>query len=488
MKKAIATALIACVIPFGHFSVRAVDSTTPSAKYADPTEQLDAEIEMTMSYFKDLTTCVNKIKPGQKEPFARFQERMRLERPNFITARKIDFGGDHMRALAAWRDVLLSSLNDDAARLAAKFGLVPPAPVTVDALRAAINDETMRVVPICSGPTTVMASASYKPSAEDIDREKRLNAELDMALVYAKEMMRCINKLDSNLSRPGDFRRVEKTVREGLSADREERAAANGDRASAIAHARDGLIAVINQFAESVATNLHLGAPVVVTTQSLQAAILDEKARVVPICSGTEPLHGRVAEGRYSSHRNWFSVPIPTPSNQPKAPFSVRDESVDSPDPNYELVRFLVQDFGELFVAGVDRFSDEFIETKIKRDDPRTALSKLANLALHNIGRQFPTMPTLLEDQYLDTAYGEGLVRLYMAPKGSILAEIKGDGGQPAVADTFDVVIGVMVARQKNDFIYAIAEDDGEDGAAEGTKNALKQKTQSFFESIALNR
>jgi hypothetical protein len=75
-----------------------------------------------------------------------------------------------------------------------------------------------------------------------------------------------------------------------------------------------------------------------------------------------------------------------------------------------------------------------------------------------------------------------------MAPKGSILAEIKGGGGQPTVAGTFDVVIGVMVARQKNDFIYAIAEDDDNDSAAEGTKNALKQKLQSFFESIALNR
>ena len=98
------------------------------------------------------------------------------------------------------------------------------------------------------------------------------------------------------------------------------------------------------------------------------------------------------------------------------------------------------------------------------------------------------TPPTLLEDQYLDTAYGEGLVRLYMASKGSMLTEIKGGGGQPTVADTFDVLIGVMVARQKNDFIYAIAEDDGEGGAAEGTKNVLTQKIQSFFASIALTR
>jgi len=488
MKKAIATLLIACVIPSVHVSVRAAESTTPAAKFADPAEQLDAESEMAMSYIKEMTTCVNKRRPGVLEPFERFQERTRLERGNVIAARTMDFGGDRMRALAAWRDIMLSTVNEYAARSAAKLGVVPPAPVTVDALRAAINDETKRAVPICGGVTTVTASAPFKPTPEDIDREKRFNAELDMALVYTKEMMRCANKLDHTLSRPGDFQRLEKTLREGLSADIRERAAENRDRAPAIEHARDGLIAVMNQFAESVATKLHLGAPVVVTTQSLQAAILDEKARVVPICSGTEPLQGRVAEGHYSSHRNWFSVPIPAPSNQPKAPFSVRDESVDSPDPNYELVRFVVPDFGELLVAGVDRFSDEFIETKIKRDDPRTALSKLAKMALHDIGREFPTMPTLLEDQYLDTAYGEGLVRLYLAPKGSMLVEIKGGGGQPTVADTFDVLIGVMVARQNNDFIYAIAEDDGERGAADGARNALKQKIQSFFASIALNR
>ena len=166
-------------------------------------------------------------------------------------------------------------------------------------------------------------------------------------------------------------------------------------------------------------------------------------------------------------------------------PFSIQDKSVNEQDPNYDLVIFWVNGFGELLIAGVDYFSDDVLDKNVKQHDSRTVLSKLASAALY-MERGFPTRPKVVEDTYLSTPYGEALLRVYMAEKGSM--QISAMGRRPTAADTFDTLIAVIVVLQKNNFIYVMAENDNEGQGTDRNKEALKREAQAFFSSIVVHR
>ena len=346
------------------------------------------------------------------------------------------------------------------------------------------------VLVILAGHQNVLAAESSIPSVKHTDPMKQLDAEIEMAMVYVKEMTHCINKLNKS-SKPENPEELEQMIRSELpDALAGFTAEAGGNRALALERMRDGFLSVINHTAAVAATNFRLGVPEPVTVKSLRAAINDEKMRAVPICSGTPSFRGTVSGDQYASPRNWFRVQVPKSSNFHSVPFSIKGDSLNTPDANYDLVTFSVKDFGELLIAGVDYFPDDFIEKKMKPDDHRTVLSKLANMALHNArpGQGFRIKPTVVEEKYLNTPYGEALLRVYMAEKGSLLVQIKSGGGKPPVADTFDTLIAVIVAMQKNNFIYAIAENDDEGDGTDRNKEALKKRVQLFFASIAVHR
>ena len=220
----------------------------------------------------------------------------------------------------------------------------------------------------------------------------------------------------------------------------------------------------------------------------------DGPLRVVECASSDRKIEalGRVADGKYYSARGWFSVPMPRSSNWAQAPFSVQDKSVASPEANYEIVVFSVKDFGEVLIAGVDHVSDDFIAKNVKPNGHRTVLSNLSTMALHFntdvsgvSARQFPVRPSVVEEGYLDTSHGEALFRVYRAEKGSLLA--RATGRVPTSADTFDTLIAVVVALNKNQFVYAVAENDAEGNGSDGNKEALKQRVQAFFASMSVN-
>jgi hypothetical protein len=211
---------------------------------------------------------------------------------------------------------------------------------------------------------------------------------------------------------------------------------------------------------------------------------------VLSACAATQ---GRVADGRYYSARGWFDVPVPKSSNFAQVPFSIQDKSLNNSEANFEIVVFSVKDFGEILIAGVDYFADDFIETRMKQDSHRTVLSHLADMALRfnpdvaaDSARSFPTRPKVLEESYLSTLYGEALLRTYKAEKGSFL--VRATGRRPTPEDTFDTLIAVIVAMQKNDFIYAIAENDAEGQGTDGNKEVLTRRAQSFFAGVAVHR
>ena len=203
-------------------------------------------------------------------------------------------------------------------------------------------------------------------------------------------------------------------------------------------------------------------------------------------------LIGSVSGDRYTSPRNWFSVQVPKSSNWANVPFTIQDRTGnENPGKNFDLVKFMVEDFGEVLIAGMDHFPDEFIESRVKQYDHRTVLSKLSDTALH-FERRYPVEPKVVEDTYLETPYGEALLRVYMAEKGSLSVRVSSKGGgAPIVRDTFDTSIAVIVAMQKNNFIYGIAEHDSESSGPGGpgrNKDALKRRAQSFFASIVVHR
>lgn len=222
-----------------------------------------------------------------------------------------------------------------------------------------------------------------------------------------------------------------------------------------------------------------------------QLAGHDQSSNIVPEITITSAgaVRGVISGDKYTSPRKWFSVQVPTSSNSFGVPFSINDDSLNTPDANYDLVTFSVKDFGELLIAGVDYFPDEFIEKEMNSDDHRTVLSKLSNMALHiaRHGQGFPIKPKAVEEMYLDTPYGEALFRIYMAEKGSLLARTTGRS-MPTAADTLDTLIAVIVAKQKNNFIYAIAENDAESDGTDRNKEALKERIQLVFASMAVHR
>ena len=154
---------------------------------------------------------------------------------------------------------------------------------------------------------------------------------------------------------------------------------------------------------------------------------------VAMLLAGCASVRGVISGDKYTSPRSWFSVQVPTSSNLFRVPFSIKDDSLNTPDANYDLISFSVKDFGELLIAGVDYFPDDFIEREMKPDDYRTALSKLSNMAINiaRHGQGFPTKPKVAEERYLDTPYGEALLRVYMVEKGSLLVQIKGGNPPP---------------------------------------------------------
>jgi hypothetical protein len=209
---------------------------------------------------------------------------------------------------------------------------------------------------------------------------------------------------------------------------------------------------------------------------------------VAILLAGCASAHGIISGDKYISPRGWFSVQVPKSSNPFNVPFSIEEDTQNTSDANYDVVTFLAKDFGELVIAGVDYFSDDLVETHMKSEDHRTVLSNLSRMALlvARQGQRFPVEPKVVEEKYLSTPYGEALVRVYFVEKGSLL--VSAMGRRPTAVDTSDTVIAVVVAMQKNNFIYAIAENDAESAGTGRNKEVLKERVQAFFASLAVHR
>lgn len=179
----------------------------------------------------------------------------------------------------------------------------------------------------------------------------------------------------------------------------------------------------------------------------------------------TKPLFGLVRSqdvspgSEYKSPNGIFSVKIPKPHNWAVVPYTltVLDTKGDN---RYDKVMLHVGDFGHYLVAGA-RFLPEQAVAMMDMDDHRTVLRNVSEGSLMGWRTDFSELPEVAEESFFDTPYGEGIMRVYRAKEGSVLALEK--GGEQI---QFDTNIAGIVVRQGSLVIFVLAQNDSNAGDA----------------------
>jgi hypothetical protein len=189
---------------------------------------------------------------------------------------------------------------------------------------------------------------------------------------------------------------------------------------------------------------------------------------------------GKVKDGIYTSPRELFSVKVPKSTNWVGIPFTFKDVSKKDKT-NFDLVEFVVPDFGEFYVASVRHIPPAVLE-EMAKDEPQNALKNVSLKALLDWRRDFPEEPQVVEDSFITTPYGPGILRLFNTANASSGQKLTLESGK-MVAKRYDVLIAVILVIRDNHYISAIAENDN--GFKEG-QNAgrLKEGLLSFFSEL----
>ena len=187
----------------------------------------------------------------------------------------------------------------------------------------------------------------------------------------------------------------------------------------------------------------------IVTTISILAACAGMPHRQPKIL-------GSVSGNTYTSPTGLFKVEIPVMTNPfVKTPL-ISDVSMKEPL-IFEEVAFVVPDFGEAYIIGIRQIPDEVLSHMEEADHRETVLQSMADQTLLD-WRPLPHEPNLFDDKFMETRFGEGLVRIYLAPEGSLL--VSAQGRKPRADDTFDTLIAVLVVKKEGLHLFAIAEFD----------------------------
>jgi hypothetical protein len=96
--------------------------------------------------------------------------------------------------------------------------------------------------------------------------------------------------------------------------------------------------------------------------------------------------------------------------------------------------------------------------------------------------RDFSTLPGVSEESFFDLIYGEAIVRVYHAKKGSFLASAK--GRKPTPDDAFDTNIASVVARRGKVVVFVLVQDDSKPDSP----SVLKEKADQIFRSLKVLR
>lgn len=172
-----------------------------------------------------------------------------------------------------------------------------------------------------------------------------------------------------------------------------------------------------------------------------------------------------IREGEYKSPNHKFSVSIPKPSNWAGVPYVITPLD-NYGDTQYDRVMFHVGDFGEYLVVAA-RTMPATAVSAMDKDDHRTVLQNISELSLLEWRRDFSALPAITEEAFFDSTYGEAIVRIYRATKGSFLA--RAQGRRPTRDDRFDTNIASIVARRGALVVFVLSQNDDNPREVKGT-------------------
>jgi hypothetical protein len=169
---------------------------------------------------------------------------------------------------------------------------------------------------------------------------------------------------------------------------------------------------------------------------------------------------GEIAEGKkYTSESGLFSVVVPAAGNPFVHNYKWYGNWAKYENYDYEEVRLVISDFGQAYVAGVRRIPQAVL-AQMAKEEPKQTLSNLANKALVQ-WVELTEEPEVVEETWVKTQFGEGLLRVYLAKRGSLMGRVEGadEAGKPKT-EKFDTHIAVIAVKKGDRFLYATAQDD----------------------------
>lgn len=204
---------------------------------------------------------------------------------------------------------------------------------------------------------------------------------------------------------------------------------------------------------------------------------------------------GKIAEGKkYTSGRGLFSITVPLAGNPFVRTYAMQESELKAGNYDYEEVVFQIADFGQAFGAGVRRIPQSVVDQMAKEEMAQT----LSNLSWKTLSQwhDFSEEPQVVEDTNVETQFGQGLLRVFFAKKGSLMAKVTisqdSKGPKP---EKFDTHVAVLVVKQGSRFICAQAQDDYlETNAATPPLGPfdpvpkLKESLRSFFATMAVKQ
>jgi photosystem II stability/assembly factor-like uncharacterized protein len=195
---------------------------------------------------------------------------------------------------------------------------------------------------------------------------------------------------------------------------------------------------------------------------------------------------GQIEENqKFKSSGGKFSITAPAARNPFVRIYDFRESRLKYDNYDYEEVIFQIGDMGQAYGAGVRRLP-QFVLEQMAKEEPKQTLSNLANKALYQWRDNYSEEPQPVDEAQVKTQFGEGLFRIYIAKRSSILGRVTGrdEAGKPKLEPS-DARIAVLVVKKGDLFIYATAEDEYSKMVG-STPADLRKQLETFFTSMTV--
>lgn len=158
----------------------------------------------------------------------------------------------------------------------------------------------------------------------------------------------------------------------------------------------------------------------------------------------------------YTAPNGMVSLNVPKAPNFAGAPYKVTPLDTKG-DLRYDKVMLHADDFGQYLVVGVRMMPPPAVAA-MDKDEPRQVLRSLSEATLMGWRTDLSASPEVAVESFRDSKYGDAIIRVYRARKGSIL--VKAQGRRPTRDDAFDTNIASIVARQGAVVVFVLAQND----------------------------